>query len=321
MEKTFVLSDESINSYGFRVLTEGINLENFKNNPIMLWNHTRSWSDKENQVLPIGTWKNIRVENGRLLAESEFDMDDEFAKKIALKVKKGILKMASIGICINEESDDKKYIVSGQMRKTVTRCTLREVSIVDIGSNANALALYDNDGNIVELSVHKQNCPVGLVNNKMNKKTSMNKIALKLGLPETASEEEIVAKIEEREKSSNEQKLRDRITELENEKKAANKKAIENLVDAAITEKKITTDKKNHFVDLGEKVGFESLKSTFDCMNASIKPNDIIGNGGVKSSDKKFSEMSESELKNLRDSDIESYSTLYEQEFGMKPKF
>lgn len=41
-KKTFVLSDESVNSYGFRVLTDGIALDNFKKNPVMLWNHTRT---------------------------------------------------------------------------------------------------------------------------------------------------------------------------------------------------------------------------------------------------------------------------------------
>lgn len=56
MAYTFLLSDETINSYGTRVLTAGIRLENFLKNPIMLWNHTRAWSDKEDQILPIGRW-------------------------------------------------------------------------------------------------------------------------------------------------------------------------------------------------------------------------------------------------------------------------
>ena len=41
MSKSFILSEESINDRGFRVLTGGINLERFKKNPVMLWMHHR----------------------------------------------------------------------------------------------------------------------------------------------------------------------------------------------------------------------------------------------------------------------------------------
>ena len=185
--KTFVLSDESINSYGFRVLTDGIQLDNFKRNPIMLWNHTRCWSDTNNAILPIGRWENIRVENGRLLADAQFDMDDEFSTKIAKKVDKGIINMSSIGIVVNEESDAAEYIIQGQSRKTITKCTLREVSVVDIGSNANAVVLYDTAGNQMELNADGH-CVVGLINNIINKQMELKEIALSLGLNDNATE-------------------------------------------------------------------------------------------------------------------------------------
>ena len=39
-ELEFILSDESVaNSYGFHILTEGINLQRFNSNPVMLNNH------------------------------------------------------------------------------------------------------------------------------------------------------------------------------------------------------------------------------------------------------------------------------------------
>ena len=44
---TFVLHDESVNTYGFRMLTSGANLEEFKKNPVMLLNH-------DDYSLPIG---------------------------------------------------------------------------------------------------------------------------------------------------------------------------------------------------------------------------------------------------------------------------
>ncbi len=193
MAKTFVLSDESLNSYGFWVLTSGINLAQFKKNPIMLWNHNRSWRGTTDEVLPIGRWENIRVENGQLKADAVFDQNDEFAKKIEAKVEAGIINMCSIGIDILTDSEDKVYLKPGQTRRTVLKCKLREVSICDIGSNDNALALYDANGKLVNLSAGDEN-PVKLLSTK-NK--NMESIATKLGLQATATESDILGKVQE----------------------------------------------------------------------------------------------------------------------------
>ncbi|MBR6174448.1 MAG: HK97 family phage prohead protease [Bacteroidales bacterium] len=324
-KKTFVLSDESVNSYGFRVLTDGIALDNFKKNPVMLWNHTRTWTDRDNAMLPIGRWNNVRVEDGRLLADAEFDMDDPFAAKIARKVEKGILNMCSIGIVVVEDSEDPEFLVKGQTRRTVTKCRLREASVVDIGANANAVVLYDTDGNIVELNADG-GCAVALINQPKSQEMELKKIALQLGLSETATEAEVEARIaklnakpEKTEQPAEVQQLKDRIAALENEKQQAEDRRITELVDQAVSEQRITADKKNHFVELGKKVGSAELKATLDCMNPAVKPTDFIGKGASVPADKKFSEMSESDLKELREKDPAAYATLYEKEFGFMP--
>ena len=61
---TFVLSDESVNSYGFVVLTEGIDTSAFERNPVMLYMHNRDGN-------VIGRWENIRKEDKRLLGDAE----------------------------------------------------------------------------------------------------------------------------------------------------------------------------------------------------------------------------------------------------------
>ena len=325
-KKTFVLSDESLNSYGFRVLTGGIILDNFLKNPVMLWNHTRTYSDRDNAMLPIGRWNNVRVEEGRLLADAEFDMDDPFAAKIARKVEKGIINMCSIGIVVVEDSEDPEYLVKGQTRRTVTKCRLREVSVVDIGANANAVVLYDTEGNIMELN-DDGGCAVGLINQPKSQEMELKKIALQLGLPETATEAEVEARIAElnagksdkTEQPAEVQQLKDRITALENEKQQAETARITELVDQAVADQRITADKKNHFVELGKKLGSAELKATLDCMSPAMKPTDFIGKGGAAPTVKKFSEMAESELKELREKDPAAYASLYEKEFGFMP--
>nr|DAM81924.1 MAG TPA: prohead serine protease [Bacteriophage sp.] len=130
---TFLVSDESDNSHGFKVLTEGIDITQFEKNPIMLYMHERPTI--------IGMWKNLRKEDGKLYADAVFDTESEKGGEVARQVEKGFLRGASIGITYQKE-----YLKNGVLEK----CRLFEISIVDIGSNPNALKLYD-DTETVEL--------------------------------------------------------------------------------------------------------------------------------------------------------------------------
>ena len=324
-KKTFVLSDESVNSYKFRVLTAGIDfLTKFRDNPVMLWNHTRSWDDKENIILPIGRWENVRVENGKLLADTCFDMDDPFAAKIAGKVEKGFIRGCSVGIEILETSEKSEHIVAGQLRPTVTRCVLREVSITDIPSNANAVSLYDTDGNIIELNAESADGAIGLlnINNQNQNQKDMKLIALKLGLSENATEAEILAKVGELQEAQT--KLTARENEIATLKTAAleaDKKTITKMVDDAIVAKKLTADQKAHFVSIGEKMGIELLQTTLSSMNGVVKPTDVIAGARSNSvsTDKKWAELSAQERETLRSDDQETYVALFEKEYGFKP--
>ncbi len=180
MKYTFIITDESINSYGFRVLTEGIDFSNFVKNPVALFMHERAdWT------LPIGRWENIRRDGDKLLADLVFDTKDEFALKIQSKVDQKILSACSIGIEALEFSEEN--VIAGQKRATVTKSILKEVSIVDIPSNKSALRVYlSNDNDSYE--------SIPIINSSKN--NEMKKIALKLGLTENATEDEISAKVD-----------------------------------------------------------------------------------------------------------------------------
>lgn len=145
--KTFILLDGSITTYGFRVLPEGVDLSQFERNPIMFYFH-------EDHLLPIGTWKNIRLEDGQLLADAVLDYadDDKEVQRIIGKIERGIIKMASVGLRKAEWSDNHIYKLAGQEMPTAIKSVLREVSIVPIGGNNNAFRLYDNDDTEIDLS-------------------------------------------------------------------------------------------------------------------------------------------------------------------------
>lgn len=159
---TFLVSDETVNSYGFKVLTNGIDTKRFESNPIMLYMHERANI--------IGRWENIRKENGQLFADAVFDIEDPIAKEIAGKVERGFLKSASIGIT---KANLKDGVVSG--------CELMEISIVDIGSNSNALRLYTDTEETIQL--------------KLNEFSSVGSITSILGLSKDKTASEIVAQV------------------------------------------------------------------------------------------------------------------------------
>ena len=136
MNKTFVVSDESVNSYGFTVLTDGIDLSRFEKNPIMFYQH-------DSQKV-IGKWENVRKEGNQLLADAVFDTESELGKEVSRKVEQGFLKATSLGISFQRTdlSSDNK----------LSKCLLHEISIVSIGSNHNALKLYNDDSEFISLA-------------------------------------------------------------------------------------------------------------------------------------------------------------------------
>jgi len=190
---TFIISDENVNSYGFRILTDGIDTAQYEKNPVVLFMHDRAFNPQN----VIGKGSNLRKEGTKLLMDVEFDSEDEYAKTIEGKVKRGFIKMASLSGNVVEDSMDVNLALPGQKGPTVTKLKLREVSIVDIGSNDEALRLYDSEGAEVKLAdfANKDNQKQNL-EDKMNKELELfvGKIALQLGCDATEVAVENAAK-------------------------------------------------------------------------------------------------------------------------------
>ena len=158
------LSNHSLNSYGFWVLTSGISLERYNQNPVLLYMHQRG------EV--IGTVEDIKVEGEELTGELKFDEASELSKRAKKQFECGSLRMVSIGFTIVETSEDDTMLVQGQTRPTVTKCELFEVSAVDIGANPDAVRLYGRDGQLITLSDGGES-PLPLLNNKFKREKNM----------------------------------------------------------------------------------------------------------------------------------------------------
>lgn len=300
------ISNETLNCYGFWLVTAGAELDQYRKNPVLLLMHERGNI--------IGWIEDIQVEGDEITGVPHFDEASEASTRAKKQWKLGSLRMCSAGLEIIETSEDPKLLKPGQTAPTVTRWRLIEVSMVDIGANPDAIRLYKN-GAEVTLAAAGLN-PLSPIN-KPEKIMEIKQLALMLGLKETATEQEVIDKIKEL------LALREEVTTLRAKVDAMNLSAITVAVDAAIAEKKLGADRKNQFVELGKKVGLDELKKTIEAMSPAVKLSQTINPGTAptgKSEYRKLSEVPADELKTLREENVEEYKRLYKAEYGFTPE-
>lgn len=270
--KRIIVTSENVNRYGFRVLTDGIDLAQYENNPICLWMHNRAFGTADKAFLPIGNVielrKEVHPELGKIITGLPvFDDTDEFAMRIYNKYENGTLRMASAGLIPVEWSEDEKYILAGQRAGTLVKSILEEISIVDIGANNDALsvALYNANHELIKLSLNGENAEIPLITNplieiEMNKiELTAERAAILLGLKTEPTAGEFLAKVAEVVQLAQSQKTQ--IESLTREKGELQKKIddeaniqltakVESLVQGAVDARKITADEKPFYVSL-----------------------------------------------------------------------
>lgn len=257
---TFVLHDESVNTYGFRMLTSGANLEEFRKNPVLFLNH-KDWE------LPIGRWENIRIEGTRILADAVFDENDEEAIKVMKKVETDFVRMASVGAWPPEEvSDAPELKLPGQTMPTVTRWTVREASIVTIGANHNALVMYDRQtGKQIDLTDATSVVRLMDINIHSNTENMNENLKGVLKLQDSATEADIVGAVKtliaNNDRLSEENRvLKEEKAEQERIRMEAQRAEGVALVDAAVKDGRIDAAGRNAYLALFDK-DFESAKA------------------------------------------------------------
>lgn len=309
--KTFILSDETVNSYGFRVLTAGINISDFEKNPVMLWNHGRSWTDNKNTILPIGHWENIRKENGKLLADANFDTDDEFAAKIARKVERGDIRGCSICFDACKESEDLTTILPGQTRKTISECHLMEVSICDIPSNKNSIVLMKG-GKRIELTAGEE-CPIGLLTINNHKKMEENKEL------QEAQQEIARLKAENSTLQSEKATAETELNALKDEQAKRLAAEIDSLITAAIADGRINAPQKESMQKLFA-ADFEAAKTMLEGMKKPTSLSAMLQKGNGLGS-LNWDELDKAgKLAELKAKDPEMFAELFEKKFGHRPE-
>lgn len=141
IDKEFCLSDDSVNCYGYRMLTSGLQLKRF-NPPIGFLMHNR----KAGVAI---RWEDLVIRENCLYGKPAVNVT--VFPDLAKQIEDGFYAAASVGhIVALKITDDDEYKIDGQTGPTVLEWFPREISIVDIPGNYNAIAqLFDEADNLL----------------------------------------------------------------------------------------------------------------------------------------------------------------------------
>jgi len=122
-EVEFTVSTNALDSHGERIDVNGIDLSDFKKNPVVLWGH-------DGFNLPIAKATKIWKEGNKLMSRAKFYLKDEFARKVYDYIVDGYLNAVSIGGMVEEWGED---------GMTISKMKMKEYSVVSVPANQEAL--------------------------------------------------------------------------------------------------------------------------------------------------------------------------------------
>lgn len=310
MGKRVRITNSSVNSYGTRVLTNGLDISQYERNPVLLYMHERG--------TVIGYMKDLRLEGDELTGEPVFDEASELSQRCKKQWDFGSLRMVSIGIDIIETSESPEHIFQGQSRPTITKSKLDEVSVVDIGANDDAIVLKKDGRRLISDNINEVLTLIKTNNNQQKETKMSNKNE------ETAPKEGVTVESPEVAQLKKENaELKAQVESLTQEKETMTLASITKVVDDAIAERRIEASKKEQFVELGKKVGVEELENVFAAMTVKEKASAVLRGGRAvtegNSEWKTLRDVPADKIAELRANDREEYARLYKATYGMEP--
>jgi HK97 family phage prohead protease len=146
-EISYVYSDETQDRYGDRIRVKGWRLDNYKANPVALWQHDMDQ--------PIGVSREVKTVLGdspRLIGTIKYadPGTSAFHDATYLLAKQGILKAVSVGFDPLEMyrpkgAEERNELGLGQYGVDIRGADLLEISLVSIPANPNAMQLALDD--------------------------------------------------------------------------------------------------------------------------------------------------------------------------------
>lgn len=224
IDKDFRLSDSSINVYGFRLKTEGYQIDEFRKIPIGYYDH----DDKDGVLLK---WEDLRIEGDEIKGKPVINLNHPRGQRTYDEVMNGFVTAASVGkiVCLDSVLETN---LSDPNKPTVvlTKWYNKECSLVGLPGNRNAtVVLYDANDNEIQLS------DIQKTNIQMEGIVLTTEALATLGLKDGSNPGAISQAIKD---------LNDRAVTAENRLQALEKesvaKQVKDLLDKAENDKKIT---------------------------------------------------------------------------------
>ena len=320
-DRQYVLSDSSVNVYGFRLLTSGYQLDAYKKNPIGYYMHRR----EEGIALK---WEDLRIENDTVVGTPVINLSNSRGLQISEEVENGFLNAASVGhIVVLEYSTDPELMLPGQTGPTITKWYNKECSLVDIPGNNNALTtLYDAQENLINLVDMGKVLPLTGSTNPVALTTLKNV----LQLADNADTSMIISAVQELATSTrvlNEENvlLRNEQQQLQQQLAALHEirlqAEIKVMLDRALEDRKITVNLRDRLV-ADYATNAEGLKMLLAAMPAyrsiseSIKATQATTEAIWEWDDYEKNDPAGKKLKDLRANDPIRYKELFDKKFA-----
>lgn len=331
IDKEFLITDSTVNIYGFRLLTEGYLKAEFEKNPIGYYMH-----DREDGV--VVRWENLRTEGDKVYGKPVINLSNERGQQTVDEIENGFLNGASVGhIVALEYSEDPALMVPGQTGPTVTKWYNRECSIVDVPGNMNALCLYDKEGNVINLADFKNKLQI--TNMKQiflsaaqlamlpNLKANAEQADVDVAFNELVATANKVAPLETQLSAAKNDNAR-LVTENATLKSAGDEKAVKDLLAQALNVDKKITKEINDLFAVQYKGKPVELKAVLDLMQpiGGVVKN-LLGNKPVtadkmkKYEGKTFTQLDEAGLlEDLKADNEDMFFDMWKENFGSPHK-
>lgn len=321
IDKEFCLTDDSVNVYGYRLLTSGLLMDEVKKNPIGFKMHNR-----DNGV--VVRWEDFRLSDDKVFAKPVINLAHPQGETIVSEIENGFLNAASVGkiVCL-DATDEKNLMLPGQTGPTITKWFPREISLVDIPGNYNALSnLFDINDNELNLS--------DFVKTKINT-NNMKKIILStamlatLCLSDNSSDDDANKALEDlidkanklplvvKDLADKSKALTDKEKELSDLKTSGVAKEVQDLLAKGETDKKLTKEMSKNLAESfsGNPTG---LKNLIDSMPAQTLVTEQLGDAKnlVAFEGKKWDDLyASNELEGVRTKFPDLYEKLRKEKF------
>lgn len=125
----------------------------------------------EQDMLPIGKWKNIRLVGGKIKGTAIFDKQDEKAMEVFGKIERGFMQSFSVGISIEKKILEEEYNENGRKTFKATRWGMNEASVVTVPAIPNAKVGFNKENNTKQHETcYNNDDKVNIVDNKQKNK-------------------------------------------------------------------------------------------------------------------------------------------------------